>query len=229
MRNAPTDNCSPNILDDLELVGDEPGFTCYPWPTTPTDYLAFAEVDLAENSRRSLINSISHAKRAIHAHVDFLLYNCRQYLRNAPFPQKIELLKRLGIVAPSLLIKYNNLRNLIEHEYLSPTSDEAREVLDVAQLFIEATRCYTSPLPQTLIFMTVDKKQTCVIQCNWDDQVLLIQVTPPDKGECGTCVVTADSSNGLWHSWVSRILRLMQDARDPYVKCDDSEMIDKSA
>src|SRR6266481_3644076 len=106
-------------LDGMELAALDPGSACYPWEITPRDYLRFARDEIQSVNVRSLINAIGHAKRAIHAHVDFLLHNCGRCLTDTNFPAKLSLLKDLGIVAPEMLTKYNRLRNLLEHEYTS--------------------------------------------------------------------------------------------------------------
>ena len=216
-----TDNCLPTFLDQCEWIDAQEGFVCYPWEVTPREYLQFASADLAEGQQRSRINAIGNAKRAIHSHVDFLLHNCGRCLRQANFPTKLQTLQKLGVVAPSLLNKYNRLRNLMEHEYVCPTQEQASEVVDVATLFIEATRSYTRPLPSSMLLRTRDGKQVCKIECNWDERLLVIMADPVPADSCGACVIMADTKLDLWTQWVSKIMQFLQDSSDPYVKCEN--------
>jgi len=220
-----TTQCSekwrPEVLEKLELADLQMGFTCYPWETTPSEYLQFAREDMGSDCVRSRINAIGHAKRAIHSHVEFLLYNCGRCLRRSSFPEKLDLLRKLGIIAPSILTKYNNLRNIIEHEYHTPTQKEAKEVIDVAGLFLEATRCYVRPLPDALVFSTPDKSSACTIDCRWDEGQIILVGSGPAIGAAGAYVVEAESDSELWLEWVARVLRVIQDVDNPYVRCED--------
>jgi hypothetical protein len=209
----------PSVLDGLVLQDMEAGYGCYPWEITPRQYLEYARQELEAITPRSLINAIGHAKRAIHAHVDFLLHNCGRCLRDTNFPDKLRLLKDLGIIAPNLLTKYNKLRNLLEHEYVSPSEGDALELMDVAELFLEATRCYTKPLPSGIALVGPgDANHVCVITCMWDQPRIVVTNVNSCGQWDGTWDISKDDGNA-WMAWVSRILRLMQDADDPYVRC----------
>ncbi len=211
----------PESLQEFRVSELVPGESCYPWDTTPLEYLDFCEEELRENSVRTRINAVAHAKRAIHSHIDFLLHNCGRCLREADFPTKLDLLRRLGIVAPGILAKYNRLRNLIEHEYEAPTYDQAREVVDVAQLFLEATRCYTRPLPRFVVLLANSGSSACTIQCGWDEGEISIVASGTDWPVSGASIIDAKHDAELWIRWVAWILKLMQDSEDPYAHCED--------
>jgi hypothetical protein len=214
--------CDPSILKGLTLVRVGPGATCYPWDITPPEYLEYARQELKGNDGRSRINAIGHGKRAIHAHVDFLLHNCGRFLRKADFHIKLELLQRLGIVAPSILGKYNRLRNVMEHEYIAPLQEEAEEVVDVAELFLSATLRYTRPLPNTLTFLPHTGQGAVTVECDWDEKEIDIVSSVDSISLCGRCVIGAEDGD-LWLSWVAQILAEMQDAQNPYRRCKDIE------
>lgn len=81
---------------------------------TPRQYLTFAQEDINEStSQRALINSLGHAKRAIHLQTDIVL---GAFGFKAPdelsFPRKLELCTSCGIVAPRILKRLNKLRNI---------------------------------------------------------------------------------------------------------------------
>lgn len=210
---------SSEILNGMALVGIQPGAGCYPWEITPRQYLEYAARELAsEASTRAAINAFSHAKKAIHAHVDFLLHNCGRCLRSESFPEKLERLRKIGVIAPEILVKYNRLRNLLEHEYIAPTTDAASELIDVATLFLEATRTYTRPLPQILVYKSPDGKRECSIVLTLGSLALSIISTGTTPGTSGTWGIDA-ADQDVWQMWVSRIMKDMQIREDPYVRC----------
>ena len=50
------------------------------------------------------------------------------------------LIARCGFAAPRILKRVNDARNLLEHEYVHPTPETTEEALDIATLFVNATR-----------------------------------------------------------------------------------------
>ena len=211
----------PSVLKGLNLVQLNPGTTCYPWDITPLAYLEFAREEMTHDGSRSGINAVSHSKRAIHAHVDFLLHNCGRFLRDANFPTKLELLHRLGIVAPTILTKYNRIRNLMEHEYTAPSKEQVEEVADVAELFLKATLNYTRLLPASLVFLPADGQGALTMDCSWDDKQITIVASGERMPAWGACVI--DSGDGdLWLAWVAQILTVMQDRDNFYKRCKDA-------
>ncbi|MGO9244255.1 MAG: hypothetical protein ACLP0A_11475 [Verrucomicrobiia bacterium] len=214
--------CDPSILKGLTLVGVGSGATCYAGDITPPEYLEYARQELRGNDSRSRINAFGHGKRAIHAHVDFLLHNCGRFLRKADFPIKLELLQRLGIVAPSILGKYNRLRNVIEHEYTAPSQEAAEEIVDVAELFLSATLRYTRPLPKTLTFLPHTGQGAVTVECDWDEKEIDVVSSIDNIGLCGRCVIGSGDGD-LWLRWVAQILAVMQDVQNPYRRCKDIE------
>lgn len=107
------------------------------------DFLGFAKKDSEGQGLRSRINALGNAKRAIECRVDTILYNfCLQKKREKEhwnFPDKIEVLRKLGIVAPDILRKITNKRNLLEHQYIKPTRENINDAIGVAELFLNAT------------------------------------------------------------------------------------------
>ena len=209
----------------MELLETHGGFSCYPWTVTPTEYLMYAHEDIEVESNRSGINAIGNAKRAIHSHVDFLLHNCGRCLKKSSFPEKLELLNKLSVISPRILNKYNRLRNVIEHEYIQPTKEQVDEVIDVAELFVCATKCYTKPLPTSLAFYDFQTDVQCSISCNWGDREFQATVISHRKSRHkeldGSYMISASENEEQWVDWVSRILKATQDADDPYIRCID--------
>jgi len=107
------------------------------------DFLKFALKDSKGGDLRSRVNALGNVKRAIECRVDSLLYNHCLHEKSEKerwfFPKKIEVIRKLGIVAPDILKKINKKRNELEHRYIKPTEDEVNDALGVAELFLTAT------------------------------------------------------------------------------------------
>lgn len=113
---------------------------------TPHEYLDFMEDDLKNSDRRNLINALSNAKRALDSQIESLLYGycLKAYTdkQKMGIPSKIELLNKLGIIAPRILRKINKVRNTMEHDFYCPNLDEVQDFADVILLFISYTDKY---------------------------------------------------------------------------------------
>jgi hypothetical protein len=136
----PDDESNPftYLMDSVSLSG------C---PLTDTEvtaeqYLQFAARDLEDESERGAVNGIGNAKRALHQAVDALLHAYGLLVRNrrASFPQKLELINEAGLFSLAILNTLNLERNAVEHEYRVPTHPRVQEVIDVARLWLLATR-----------------------------------------------------------------------------------------
>lgn len=108
-------------------------------PVTPPEYLRFAEVDLAAGGSHGCVNALSNAKRAIDCQVTNILQGFGLSIPKQ-FPAKLEKIASLGLVAPRIVKKIVRLRNLLEHEFNNPEISEVEDAVDVATLFLEATR-----------------------------------------------------------------------------------------
>jgi len=107
----------------------------------PIEYLNFARRDMIEGDTRALVNALGNIKRAIDCQLDVLLemhglLKMSQEKRWS-FPKKIEIIRKIGIVAPNILKLINLKRNELEHKHKKPTKEEVMEFLDIAELFIE--------------------------------------------------------------------------------------------
>lgn len=93
-----------------------------PWDITPTEYLEFSQADITGTDKRSTINALSNAKRALECQLDSLLlaFGLGPLSRKWHVPKKLEVLKDIGIVAPRILAKINRHRNEMEHGYTCP-------------------------------------------------------------------------------------------------------------
>jgi hypothetical protein len=111
----------------------------YLTPVMPPQYLQFAEADLLVGGSHGHVNALSNAKRAIDCQVTNILQGFGLSIPKQ-FPAKLEKISALDLVAPRIVKKIVRLRNLLEHEFHDPNVSEVEDAVDVATLFIEATR-----------------------------------------------------------------------------------------
>lgn len=111
----------------------------YVTPIRPSEYLEFANTDLGQGTLHGLVNALSNAKRAIDCQVTCILQGLG-LSKAGNFPTKVAQLQKLSLLAPRIVTKVVRVRNLLEHEFQKPTQTEAEDAIDVATLFIEASR-----------------------------------------------------------------------------------------
>jgi hypothetical protein len=113
----------------------------------PLDYINYARRDIAEGDSRGRINALSNVKRAIDCQMDVILeaYGLLKLSINEKwsFPKKIEVIRKIGIVSPSILNLINSRRNELEHHHRKPKRKEVAEFVDIAELFVELFRSMT--------------------------------------------------------------------------------------
>lgn len=129
---------------------------------SPRDFLAYAKEDLKKTSDivHNSINVTTNAKRAIDCQIDWLItilgYDFRNFdkckviqdfidKRSNSSSQingenrKIEFINLLGLSPKMLISKYRFIRNKLEHEYKEISEEEAVEILELAEFFINAS------------------------------------------------------------------------------------------
>jgi hypothetical protein len=128
---------------------------------SPQTYVDFATADLLEqNSKRTRVNAISNAKRALHFQVDLLSdalgFNQSPLRKRNNFPEKLNFCGKCGIVAPRILEKINRQRNALEHDYYIPTRPQSEDFLDVVMLFLGATNRLLAFFPCNVELTSID-------------------------------------------------------------------------
>lgn len=113
----------------------------YSTPLHPDHYLTFAEKDLRLGGPRGLVNSLANSKRAIDCQI-FCLLQALDLPEPRNFPDRLDILNKLGLLAPRIVKKTAKLRNTLEHQYYKPTIEEVEDALDIASLFIGTLRPY---------------------------------------------------------------------------------------
>lgn len=187
----------------------------YPTGLTPSDYLAFAENDLEEGAtQRRLINAISNAKRALHLEVEtmckaFGLEALKKKARN--FPQKLDFIGKCGIVKRRLLVKMNNLRNLVEHEYYVPSINEVEDFIDVVTLFVDAMKLNRMRYPSDVdLYNATDdsgKFHATSLTSSLEKGVLTLKIFPDEtyRGQPIYKEITVNDDD--YFAWLSFILK----------------------
>lgn len=133
------------FLDRPEITwSDVRDSTKLPWDITPTEYIEFSQLDIGGTDKRSIINALSNAKRALECQLDSLMltFGFGSVSDRWNVPKKLEVLKDIGIIAPRILAKINRHRNDMEHEYTCPKHDVVADFVDVVALFLQATRVH---------------------------------------------------------------------------------------
>ena len=130
-----------------------------PFELKADDFIYFAELDMKGNSDKDVVNAVSNIKRAIENRMDCVLFafNYQELSKNWNFPEKMEKLNKLGIIAPRILKKINRIRNLLEHQYQIPKKDEVEEAYDVATLFLAYTKNFVKKSVPQLGYYLVEK------------------------------------------------------------------------
>jgi hypothetical protein len=124
--------------------------------TSPVEFLSLAEDDFERGGLAALVNATANAKRAIVSQLDQLLISFGYHSLKWNVPKKIERLRALGLLAPILLRKVVDMRNILEHEYATPELGKVEEALDIASLFVMSASAMFIPFEAVLEFSHPD-------------------------------------------------------------------------
>jgi len=127
-------------------------FTMTELKTSPVEFLNLAEDDFERGGLSALINTMTNSKRAIVCQIDQLLISFGYQSLRWNVPKKLERLRALGLLAPSLLRKIVDVRNILEHEYKVPDLEFVEDSLDVASLFVMSASAMFIPFEDVLEF-----------------------------------------------------------------------------
>ena len=136
------------------------GFGMTELKTSPVEFLTLAEDDFERGGLAALVNATTNAKRAIVCQLDQLLISFGYPSLRWNVPKKIERLRALGLLTPSLLRKVVDIRNILEHEYATPELEKVEEALDIASLFVMSASAMFIPFDDVLEFSLPDLNVT---------------------------------------------------------------------
>jgi hypothetical protein len=141
----------PKDLERYTIVGRITDDVSGSAPASPDMYVDFAKQDIGNSGHRGSVNAVSNAKRALHLQVDIICaalgFNKLPKREKKKFPQKIQFLNQSGVLAPRVILRLNQHRNLIEHEYHVPARKEAEDYVDIVELFLESTNTIITSFP----------------------------------------------------------------------------------
>lgn len=127
---------------------------------SPIDFLILAEDDFERGGLGALVNATTNVKRAIVGQLDQLLISFGYPSLRWNVPKKIERIRALGLLAPRLLRKAVDMRNILEHEYATPDLKEIEEAMDIASLFVMSASAMFIPFDDVLEFSLPDPDAT---------------------------------------------------------------------
>lgn len=184
-------------LSPTKSVGQIP--PPYETDMSPSAYLEFAINDLDEDSKRGLVNAFGNSKRAFHLAVDTLLHQYGLFAHHAKanFPTKLEILDRVGILPITMIKNLNVERNILEHEYSTPSKKRVEEVVDITRLIILATEKLLEETPHEVLVGWSSPSRHALIQIH------------PQIGELHIYTLTAPNCYKRIHgvSCISRNIR----------------------
>jgi len=145
-----------NCFIEQDVAGVE--INCY-FEITPDEFLRHADDCLKKSlNKMDVINAVLNSKQAIdcqidsilvHLGFDYLKFNTimsiKEFMgleRSVAIDgenRKISFINQLGIAPKLLISQYRKIRNSLEHEYKLPTVCQAKEFVELAELFINAT------------------------------------------------------------------------------------------
>ena len=130
------------IHNGAEVSGEARNTVKLPWDIRPSEYVHFTQKDAEGSDKRSIVNALSNAKRALECQIDSLMLalGLESIAKKLNVPKKLQLLNDLRVIAPRVLGKINKHRNEMEHAYTRPEHEVVMDFVDVVSLFVEATK-----------------------------------------------------------------------------------------
>lgn len=133
--------------------------------------------------RNSLLQGLILIKYCLKAYTD---------KKKMAIPNKIDLLNRLGIIAPRILRKINKVRNTMEHDFYCPGIDEVQDFADVILLFISYTDKYLFETKKECELIDDESQFYCIPEFDRDEQKIIVDV----RGSLqGTQTITFEAGN----------------------------------
>ncbi|WP_195576174.1 hypothetical protein [Paenibacillus sp. 1001270B_150601_E10] len=128
-------------IDELTPCGGGGGMPDLPeFDLYAVDYLDFAQVELEKNTSVSLINCVSHLKRAMDCQLDTFLFVYNLYnitaKKNLKFEKKLDFLNDIGVFNSRVLVRINTIRNRMEHKFEIPKITDIEMYFDLVSAFV---------------------------------------------------------------------------------------------
>lgn len=182
------------------------------WPDLYLDYARSDYYEYEVNKEpRNLINAVSNAKRALHYQVEGLSYalGWKHIKGKKDFPSKLEFLGKCGILSPTIIKRINRLRNTIEHDYYTPTDDEALEYIEIVELYLAATSIFSKYFPENItVFVMGDDEE---FDSSWGLPESINIRVPQGEGRIviespDGVVVDVDIKDEKYYEWIDAVM-----------------------
>jgi hypothetical protein len=145
---------------------------------------------------------------AIHLQTDIVLAAFGfQNPRELSFPRKLELCTSCGIIAPGIVRRLNQLRNVVEHEYRCPSAEEVQDATDIAELFIEATHGLMRLFPHSLRLQSPAGQPTTALYLRLEPRQGELSVCQCGPAPLGDEYSVIPCTNALYPEWISLMVR----------------------
>lgn len=145
----------------------------------PQEFLKYAEIDLTLNHDHKFINALSNSKRALDCQLDLLLLSFGFYKISQKkmwgFPTKLDIIEKIGLLAPRILRKINKQRNLLEHQFVKPTQEQVEDMLDISMLFIASTDKFIMKFTPTVKFENEKCGAKYVLNNNYKESRIVVR------------------------------------------------------
>lgn len=194
---------------------------------TPREYLNFAESELRNSSDVSRINCVSHLKRALDCQLDTYFHTFNLYTlftkRSIKVKTKLEFVGAIGFLNSQSLVRLNNIRNNMEHNYVVPDISDIEVYFDLITALVQlleygAFEAAGSDFVLDLdgedyqeLFINYDQEKTCI-------NVLINHQIPENNIKFSTSA-TDDIKDFAYMFKALRMLNLLWDGhwRNEYV------------
>ncbi len=143
---------SPTFLEYYNIRGDTE-IPCSKTGVWPATYLAFAQADFREAKHaRSLVNTISNAKRALHFQVENLsgALGWEKLKRDDSFQARLNFLNDCGVLSATTVHRVGRMNEVLPHDYYIPNEEEALEYLDLVEVTFGAVHETVTHFPASV-------------------------------------------------------------------------------
>ena len=152
MKRCPIRHVLSSICENTILGSSIKGIE-KPFEISPEMFLDFAEADLQSALSHRFVNALSNIRRALDSQVASILHTLGIGTLGLDFPQKIDILDRVGLISPKILLRINHSRNLLEHEFVNPSPENVLRALDTVSVFIAYTDARLLKFRDEIIFI----------------------------------------------------------------------------
>lgn len=140
------------VAEQDQLCGGD-----YEFEITPKEFLNYSKQDFKSNDKKSNVNAITNAKRAIDCQTDRLFFSIgldpynfpndivEEFISNSKNPAKKDLpikfrfLQAINFAPAKIISNVRQIRHAVEHYYKKPSNEEVSDAIELAELFIQAT------------------------------------------------------------------------------------------